>query len=190
MQPLLPAWGCLSQASGTRSGAWRVAVPPGSSPPRCPRHWGAWRAMPTGVRWPWVCRQRLGPGGVCQGVNDRVVRHNLGRWAAGPCPWAPPCCSGRRGVQRTLRVPRLGRRVPAAAHVPALIEARRGLCWKWSRGFLAVSTRGTRLLKKRTFTEGSQKRFLLAIWAVSAVSRGGCSLGWSVVLLTGHAPAA
>lgn len=180
--------------SGTRVGVRRVVVPPGSSLPRCLRHWGVRRAIHTGVRWAWVCQQRLGPGGVCQGVCVQPGCAARPGWVGGGAvsvdtAWAPLCCSGCRGVQCTLRVPRLGRRAPGAAHVPALIEARRGLCWKWSRGFLAVSTRGTRLLKKGTFTEALQKRFLLAIWAVSAVSRGGCGPGQSVVVLSRHAPA-
>lgn len=80
---------------------------------------GARRATPTGVRWAGGCRQRLGPGGVGQGVGVRQQPGCGHGWAVGPWPWAPLCCSGCRGARCTLRVPRLGRSAPGAAHVPA-----------------------------------------------------------------------
>lgn len=149
---------------GVRGGCW---VPPSSPSSQLVATevatlWGAPCATRVGMRWGCVREHRLGPNGAFRGaVCHRGVRPDLRG-----CPWG--CARGHH-----LH--------PAHTHHGAGVAgATARLALEMEP--LAVSTRGTRLLKQRTFAEALQKGFLLASRVRSAAARAGCGLGQGTAL--------
>lgn len=159
-----------SRAGPKGVGGW-FWVPPGSPSSRLVATevamlWGAPCATRVGTRWGCVHGHRLGPNGACWGAAcHRGVRPDLRG-----CPWG--CARGHHlhpaGTQHCAGVP------GATARLALEMEP------------LAVSTRGTRLLKKRTFAEALQKGFLLASRVRSTAARAGCRLGQGTALPGRH----